>query len=237
MTEALDTSRISAALSATLSARVSTNVSAVRREIAAACARAGRDPAGVRLIAVTKNQDPGVLAALAAAGVSDIGENRLEHQLGMHDPATALGLRIHAIGRIQGRQLAKVIPLSDCLHSLCDPEHLARLVHACAGRTTPFPVFIQVNTSGEEAKAGIAPNQLSSLLAAIRGEPALEAVGLMTMAPEGADEAVLRGTFSRLRELAADHRLPRLSMGMSQDFAIAIEEGATDVRIGTRLFA
>ena len=81
------------------------NVMAVRQEIAAACARVGRDPSSVRLIAVTKNQEPQVLAALAAAGVGDIGENRLEHQRSMHGSATALGLRVHAIGRIQGRQL------------------------------------------------------------------------------------------------------------------------------------
>ncbi len=216
--------------------RIAANVSAVRREIADACARAGRDPSSVRLIAVTKNHDPEVLAALAAAGISDIGENRLEHHLAMHGPATALGLTIHAIGRIQGRQLAKLVPLSDCLHSLCDPEHLARLVQACVGRATPFPLFVQVNTSGEAAKAGVAPAELGALLTAIRRESALSAIGLMTMAPEGADEAVLRATFSQLRGLASAHGLPRLSMGMSQDVAIAVEEGATDVRIGTRLF-
>lgn len=215
--------------------RIAANVAAVRREIAAACARAGRDPAAVRLIAVTKAQGPEVLAPLAAAGVRDVGENRLEHHEAMRSAAAGLDLGFHAIGRVQGRQLAKLAPLSACLHSLCEIDHVGRLARACTGRR--FPVLLQVNASGEAAKAGVEPDALADLLAAVRGEPALEAVGLMTMAPEGAAEGDLRACFRRLRGLAEAHGLPRLSMGMSQDFAVAVEEGATEVRIGTRLFA
>lgn len=219
-----------------LGERIAANVAAVRHEIAAACIRAGRDPAVVRLIAVTKSQGPEVLAPLVAAGVRDVGENRVDHHEAMHAAAAGLDLAFHAIGRVQGRQLAKLAPLSACLHSLCEPDHVRRLARACAGAR--FPVFLQVNTSGEAAKAGIAPEALPDLLAAVHAEAAaLEPIGLMTMAPEGAPEADLRGCFRRLRALAETHSLPRLSMGMSQDFSVAIEEGATDVRIGTRLFA
>lgn len=219
-----------------LAERIAANVAAVRSGIAAACARAGRDPATVRLIAVTKAQGPEVLAPLAAAGVRDVGENRIEHHEAMRTAAVGLDLAFHAIGRVQGRQLAKLAPLSACLHSLCEIDHVARLARACAGRR--FPVFLQVNASGEEAKAGVAPEALPDLLAAVRTEAAsLEPVGLMTMAPEGAPEADLRTCFRRLRALAETHGLPRLSMGMSQDFITAIEEGSTDIRIGTRLFA
>jgi pyridoxal phosphate enzyme (YggS family) len=220
----------------TTSAQIHAAVAAVRAEIAAACARAGRQPESVRLIAVTKNQKPAVLAALVEAGIEDVGENRVEHQTLMHAAAQAAGLplRFHAIGRLQGRQLNKIAPLSDVCHSLAETDHVARLARACSGRR--LPVFLQVNTSGEASKAGGTAEALAELLAAVRAEPTLEAVGLMTMAAEGATERELRQTFSRLRELAAVHGLPRLSMGMSQDFQLAIEEGATDIRIGTRLF-
>lgn len=219
-------------------AAIQAAVLAVRTEIATACARVGRDSAEVRLIAVTKNQSPDVLDALLKAGVHDLGENRIEHQALMYEAAqeAGLSLRFHAIGRVQGRQLAKLAPLSACLHSLCELDHVPRLARACAGATKPFPVFLQVNTSGETAKAGCAPEQLAHLLTAVRAEPNLEAVGLMTMAEEGASEPIVRQTFSRLRLLAKDHGVPRLSMGMSQDFVWAIEEGATDIRVGTRIF-
>lgn len=218
------------------SAAIFAAVAEVRAEIAAACTRVGRDPAHVRLIAVTKNQDPDVLKALVEAGISDVGENRIEHHSLMHAAAQALGLplRFHAIGRIQGRQLAKIAPMSDCLHSLCELDHINRLARACTSRR--FPVFIQVNTSGETAKAGCSPEDLPRLVAAVRAESALETVGLMTMAEEAATEDHVRRTFMRLRLLAVEHDLPRLSMGMSQDFQLAIEEGATEIRVGTRLF-
>ena len=218
------------------SAAIYAAVRQVRAEIDAACTRVGRDPAHVRLIAVTKNQDPDVLKTLVEAGISDVGENRIEHHSLMHAAAQSLGLplQFHAIGRIQGRQLAKIAPLSDCLHSLCEPDHVNRLARACTGRR--FPVFVQVNTSGESAKAGCSPEDLPRLLAAVRAESSLKTVGLMTMAEEGAPEDHVRRTFRRLRLLAAEHELPRLSMGMSQDFQLAIEEGATEIRVGTRLF-
>jgi PLP dependent protein len=222
-----------------LTVRIASAVTAVRNEITVACARVGRDPQGVRLIAVTKNQGSEVLAPLIAAGIHNIGENRLEHHREMHAAAKAGGLElaIHAIGRVQGRQLAKLAPLSACLHSLCEEEHILRLARACAGRSTLFPVFLQVNASGEAAKAGVNPDEIAIRLATIAQTGVLTAVGLMTMAEEGVPEPRIRATFRRLSDLADAHGLPRRSMGMSQDFMIAVEEGATDIRIGTRLFA
>ena len=215
---------------------IAQNVAAVRADIAAACARAGRDPATVRLIAVTKSQGPEVLPALAVAGVTDCGENRWDHQEVMVGAGVA-GLRFHAIGRIQGRQLAKVVPLSAALHSLCDPDHVLRLEGVCARMDRRLEVFLQANTSGEAAKAGLAPEDLPAVLDLARQQPHLDVVGLMTMAPEGVSDEAIRACFGALRDLARQHGLPRLSMGMSQDFPIAIEEGATDIRVGTRLFA
>ncbi len=219
-----------------LVARIVANVAAVRSEIAAACVHSGRDAASVRLIAVTKSQGPEVLAALAAAGIADFGENRLEHlaEMLLHAP---LGARFHAIGRVQGRQLAGVAADCAVLHSLCATDHIGRLARACTAHGRRLPVFIQVNTAGEVSKAGLAPGEVAGFVAAVRAESALDPVGLMTMAPEGVAEGEIRAAFAALRVLAGELGLARLSMGMSQDFRLAIAEGATDIRVGTRLFA
>lgn len=228
------------------------NIAAVRAEIAASCQRAGRDPKDVTLIAVTKNQSPDVVPLLHAAGITDIGENRYEHQQFMANAAPT-GMRIHAIGRIQSRQLSSLVPISNFIHSLADPSHIKKLSQACISSGKRMSVYVQVNTSGEASKAGINPQDLGSMLDQIYKHPELDALGLMTMAPiddhkinhtsdtgsahNQAEKDLIRRCFSDLRELAMRHHLPGLSMGMSQDFPIAIEEGATVVRVGTRLFA
>jgi pyridoxal phosphate enzyme (YggS family) len=217
---------------------IAAQVAAVRSEIRTACQRVGRDPAEVRLIAVTKSQGPEVLPALAAAGITAVGENRLDHQQVMHQAAPQ-ELAFHAIGRLQSRQLAKLLPLSRCFHGLCEADHLSKLARACADQDRRVEVFIQVNTSGEASKAGVTGEALPAILAHARTFSRLAVVGLMTMAPErdeGASESVIRSCFARCRDLAQAHGLARLSMGMSQDFPWAIAEGATDIRIGTRLF-
>jgi len=217
------------------------NIEAVRREIADACRAAGRSPSEIRLIAVTKSQGTESLTELAAAGVFDYGENRLDHLATMAASVPA-GARFHHIGRIQSRQISDIARLSACVHGLAELDHARRLDRACAALRTRMPVFVQVNTSGETSKAGCAPEQLPGLLDALRPLPALDIVGLMTMAPalsEGGnvdDDEAPRRAFAALRELARHHALPRLSMGMSGDFPVAIREGATDVRIGSRLF-
>ncbi|GDY11921.1 YggS family pyridoxal phosphate enzyme [Planctomycetota bacterium] len=224
---------------------IARSIAAVRAEIAAACQRSGRDPAGIRLIAVTKSQDQSVLPALAAAGITDFGENRVDHLALMAGAAlaSAPGLRFHHIGRVQGRQFPDILRWAGCLHGLCEVEHLPRLARAAAaagyGPNRPFPVFIQVNTSGEISKAGLGPAALESFLDLARRITTLHIEGLMTMAPEaegGVASDTIRSCFVRCRELAKTHGLPRLSMGMSGDFIAAVEEGATDLRIGTRLF-
>lgn len=219
--------------------RIAAQVAAVRAEIAAACARAGRDPAAVALIAVTKSQGPEVLSALRAAGVRDFGENRIDHLELMRARAEP-GDRWHYIGRVQGRQLAAIAPQVHALHSLCDPGHIDRLGRACAERGLRLPVYLQANTSGEAAKAGLPPAEVPAAIARVRSHPGLVLAGLMTMAPEldgTADPAPVRACFAALRGLAAAAGLAGLSMGMSGDFPIAVAEGATAVRVGSRLFA
>jgi pyridoxal phosphate enzyme (YggS family) len=216
------------------------NVAAVRAEIAAACAHAGRAPASVRLIAVTKSQGPDALPALIAEGVRDFGENRVEHLETMAAAAPA-GAIFHHIGRLQSRQLGDIAARAASVHGLCEESHLDKLSRLGESAGRRLQAFIQVNTSGEAAKAGLEPEALPAFLVKARARAGVEILGLMTMAPElatgHADPAIVRRCFARLAALAREHALPRLSMGMSQDFPIAIEEGATDVRVGTRLFA
>lgn len=220
--------------------RIAANLAEVRSRIASVCRANGRDPAAVRLIAVTKEQQPEVLAPLVAGGIADLGENRIEHLELMHEAAPA-DARFHFIGRVQGRQLAKLAPHCVAIHSLCEADHIERLGRACVAQNRRIAVFLQVNVAVDAAKAGITPGDLPQRLDLARATAGLEVVGLMTMAPlapEGgqADEATVRRCFSGLRELASRHGLARLSMGMSEDFPLAVAEGATDVRIGSRLF-
>lgn len=220
--------------------RIAANLAAVREHIATVCRQHGRDPQGVRLIAVTKEQQAEVLAPLAACGVVEFGENRVDHLEVMHGAAPA-GARFHFIGRVQGRQLAKLAPHCVAIHSLCDADHIERLGRACAALGKRIDVFLQVNVADDSAKAGIAVADLAARIELSRATAGIAVIGLMTMAPlapQGgqADEATIRRCFAGLRLLAEQHGLPRLSMGMSEDFPFAIAEGATDVRIGSRLF-
>lgn len=220
--------------------RIAANLDEVRAAIATACRQHGRDPHDVRLIAVTKEQEPAVLAPLVAAGVSDLGENRIDHLEVMHAAAPAAA-RFHFIGRVQGRQLAKLVPHCVAIHSLCEAEHIERLGRACVALDRLLQVFIQVNVADDAAKAGVPATELASRLELARRTAGLEVVGLMTMAPLSAtggqaDEGTVRRCFAALRSLAQRHQLPRLSMGMSEDFPYAVAEGATDLRMGTRLF-
>jgi hypothetical protein len=142
----------------------------------------------------------------------------------------------HMIGQVQRRKARDVVARFDCIHAV-DRLKLAQSLDArCAETGRQMQVFVEVNVSGEEAKAGLPPEQLPEALAAIRGLKHLDVEGLMTMAPLVDDPEATRPVFSALRRLAGEHGLPRLSMGMTNDFEVAVEEGATDVRIGTALF-
>lgn len=212
---------------------VAANLAGVRARIAAAAARAGRAPAAVRLIAVAKTKPAALVAAAIAAGVTDIGENYVQEAIAKRAAAGA-GARWHLIGHLQRNKAARAVQSFDCIQTL-DSAALAAAVarHAAAlGRTVP--VLIEVNLGGEAGKSGVAPDALPALLAAARAA-SLQVEGLMTVPPAGEAEAA-RPYFRRLRELAGRAGLRELSMGMSDDFEVAIEEGATMVRIGRALF-
>ena len=225
---------------------VESNLPHVRRRIAAAAGRSGRDPGAVRVVAVTKGHPPGAIEAALAAGLPDIGENRVE-ELRQKVPLFETGtVTWHAIGHIQRRKAAGAARLAALIHSVDSlrlAEKLSRLGEADARRV---PVLVQVNASGEAAKGGLPvaldPDAALDGIGAIAALPGLRVMGLMTMAPFVADEGVLRTAFARTRaalEAAAsiDGFAGReLSMGMSNDYEIAVEEGSTIVRLGTTLF-
>jgi pyridoxal phosphate enzyme (YggS family) len=205
--------------------RLRSNLEGVRGRIAAACARAGRDPASVTLIVVTKTIPKELIPRLADLGVRDIGENRPVEGL---DRVGGLSVfRRHMIGHLQTNKLGKALQWADVIHSV----DRASLLRELARSNKRLPVFVQINVSGEASKGGYRPEDAEAAVAEARRS--LDVQGLMTMAPEGADA---RPHFRRLRELAAGAGLPGLSMGMSQDYEVAVEEGATHVRVGTAIF-
>jgi pyridoxal phosphate enzyme (YggS family) len=220
-------------------------VRAVDDRIAAACRRAGRARADVTLVAVTKTVSPAVAALLPDLGVHDLGESRPQE---LWRKATALpaGVRWHQIGHLQRNKIERTLPLVHLIHA-ADSMRLLEALNAEAvrrGRQTPVPVLLEVNASGEASKHGFAAEELPGICPHITALRQVQVLGLMTMAAYAEDPERCRPTFALLRslrerlrgELGPGHPLPHLSMGMSNDFEVAVEEGATLVRVGTALF-
>jgi pyridoxal phosphate enzyme (YggS family) len=213
-------------------------VSEIRERIVAATARGGHGQQ-VTIVAVTKTHGADAVKAAFDAGIVDVGENRVQEAL-RKMPEVTVPVRWHLIGHLQ-RNKVKALDRFALLHSL-DSARLADAVAGVGASTgTPVPVLVQVNVSGEESKGGFEPGELEREAERLRGLDGLTVEGAMTIAPEGATERELRSVFARTREacatlVAAGHPARELSMGMSGDFEIAVEEGATMVRLGTILF-
>ena len=212
-------------------ADISANLADIRARIDAAAGRAGRDPASVTLVAVTKTKPLEDLLAAYEAGVRHFGENRVQEAEAKfpHLPPDAVR---HLVGPIQSNKANRAARLAGVLHAVDSAEIAGRLARAAAGEGRRLAVYVEVNTAGEETKAGVAPAEAPALVEAVRALPHLELRGLMAIPPPGET----RPHFVTLRRLAADLGLAGLSMGMSDDFEAAIEEGATVVRVGTALF-
>jgi len=214
----------------------------VRERIAQACGRAGRDPATVGLVVVTKTVGVDVIRELISLGVEDLGENRVQDfATKVEELGERPGVRFHMIGHLQRNKAKQAVRLFDMIHSV-DSLRLAEAVsRAAAAQGKQMPVLLEVNVSGEESKFGFDPASARRAAPQIAALPCIRLDGLMTMAPFGAEEDVLRTVFRSLRELSAEiaseHGLdmPHFSMGMSQDYEIAVEEGATLVRVGTAI--
>ncbi|MBI5369083.1 MAG: YggS family pyridoxal phosphate-dependent enzyme [Planctomycetes bacterium] len=221
------------------------NGAAVRARIAAACARVGRDPAGVRLVAVTKSVGLERIRELAALGQLDLAENRVQ-QAAERIPHCPPGITWHLIGHLQSNKARPAAELFAVIHSVDSPRLAQRLEAEAARLGRTLAIYLQVNVAGEAQKSGCAPADSPALLAAARACPHLALAGLMTLAPLADDPEAARPAFRALRRLrdelnrslpAGAPPLAGLSMGMSSDFEVAIEEGATVVRVGTALYA
>jgi pyridoxal phosphate enzyme (YggS family) len=223
--------------------RLAGNLETVRARIAAACGRADRDPGEITIVAVTKYVGPAPIRTLVDLGLTHMGENRVQ---AAREKAPQVGGDVtwHMVGHLQRNKTKKALDVFGWLHSL-DSLRLAEVLDKELDRRgrKGFPVLVQVNVAREEQKSGVAENELRDFVGALRRFERLGVQGLMTMAPfsEAAEQS--RPVFARLRELREalraefpDMVLPHLSMGMTQDYEVAVEEGATLVRIGTALF-
>ncbi|GFK93851.1 hypothetical protein NNJEOMEG_01687 [Fundidesulfovibrio magnetotacticus] len=214
----------------------------VRERIAAACARAGRDPASVTLVAVSKTHPAQAVGALARAGQTLFGESYVQEALPKMDALSPLGLSWHFIGKLQKNKVKYVAGRFELIHSV-DSLELARVLHEKSSALgVRQGVLVQANLACEAAKSGCRPEDVESLAEAFEELPGLELRGLMLMPPWNEDPEANRGLFARargLRERLSERlgrELPELSMGMSHDLETAVEEGATLVRVGTDLF-
>ncbi|MFH1748741.1 MAG: YggS family pyridoxal phosphate-dependent enzyme [Planctomycetota bacterium] len=242
--------------------RLHDNVTRLRVEIVDACARAGRRPGDVTLVAVTKYVDLPVIRGLLAAGVRDLGENRVQQltaraqELGQTtgiwpepgEPAgqqeSSAGPRWHMIGHLQRNKVKALLPHSSIMHSVDSPRLAVEIDKVAAQLDTTVDVLIEVNIAEEQSKYGLQPGDVPALVAGLNDLRHLRLRGLMTMAPFDPDPEHARPCFARLRETLEDLQARQvvteycrhLSMGMSQDYAVAVEEGATLVRVGSALY-
>ncbi len=234
--------------------RIAKNLQRVRETIAAACARRGRQPQDVSLVAVTKSVALDKVAAAVELGLTDLGESRVQHLLtraaeldGLlqrHRNAKPSAVRWHMVGHLQRNKVRAVLDVAEVIHSV-DSLRLAEAIHQRAEQTGKVvDVLLQVNCSQESAKFGVAVGAAAYLGELLSTLKHLRLIGLMTMAPMTRDPEKARPSFIRLRELFEEMKkdgiggenFRHLSMGMSQDYPVAVEEGATMLRIGTALF-
>ena len=205
----------------------------VRNRIEAAAARSGRRAADITLLAVTKKFPASAIREAYEAGIRDFGENYVQEFEGKHGDVAALaGARFHLIGHLQSNKTRRAAELFHVIQTI-DTVKLARRLDT---EGKPLDVMLEVKLSEEETKSGADPAALDELVSAVRECRNLNLVGLMTMPPWTEDAEPSRPYFVRLRQLAEKYRLQQLSMGMSHDFEVAIEEGSTCVRVGTALF-
>ena len=226
---------------------IAENISRIREQIDSAGRRAGRNPEEVQLMAVTKTVSPERIREAYEAGVRSFGENRVQELVAKVDALRDLeGARWHMIGHLQTNKASRAVEIFDAIDSV-DSVRLARKINAAAeALQKKFPVLIEINIGGEQAKSGVTPGSgdLQELLSVAAELTPLDFQGLMTVPPYNDDPELSRPYFRRMRQLFREieaQKLPSiqmsvLSMGMSHDFQVAIEEGATCVRLGTAIF-
>ncbi len=229
-----------------LRSRLAENFKAVEDRVREACARSGRERPEITLIAVSKTVDARAVREAAALGQLDFGENYVRPAQSKMEEVREPGgaeVRFHMIGHLQRNKVKAALGVFESLHSLDSLRLLQALEKELAGRDGKFPCFVEVNVSGEDSKYGVSPDDAQKLVEAALEGGGVDVAGLMTMAPFLAEPQECRPYFAKLRELrdGINEKLGRrvlrcLSMGMTNDFEVAVEEGATHLRIGTALF-
>ena len=219
----------------------SANLERIRNEIADACARAHRDPSDVALMAVSKMHSAEAILEAHAAGQRLFGENRVQEWQSKMVAVSAAGLEMHLIGPLQNNKTNKAAELFDAVDTIDSFKTAERLNRAAAALNKTIPVLIEVKLSPEETKYGLAPEELSTLLDRLAPLDRIVVRGLMTVPPWSEEPETARPYFQHLRRLRDELQpkyptLAELSMGMTNDFRVAIEEGSTTVRIGTAIF-
>lgn len=224
-----------------MNSELQSNIAAIRQQTADVCKRAGRNPSEVQIIAVAKTKPVQAILAVRGCGMLDIGENYVQEVVEKHR-AIGDAVRWHFIGHLQRNKVKYIAPFVQMIHGV-DSLRLAQEINRQAeqhGRV--IPVLLQVNTSGEESKFGVEPSAALELAEGMLKLPNISMEGLMTLAAFLDDPESVRPMFRLLRQTRdqlqqhTGHLLPHLSMGMTNDFEVAIEEGATMVRIGTAIF-
>ncbi len=216
-------------------ATVAANLSAVRGRIAAAAAEAGRNPADIALVAVSKTQPAARIAAALAAGHRIYGENRVQEAAARWPALRAAwpGIALHLIGPLQTNKARDAVALFDCIQTLDRPRLARALADEMLRAGRRIPCYVQVNTGEEPQKAGVLPLEADRFIGACREEFGLPITGLMCIPPVDEEPSL---HFALLAGIARRNGLARLSMGMSADYEVAVRFGATDVRVGTAIF-
>ena len=211
------------------------NLERVRERVARAAVRAGRRAGDVLLVGVSKTVDVGRIRQAIEAGVPALGENRVQEARGK---VAEIGRPVpwHLVGHLQTNKVRDALELFDVIQSLDRLELAKELDKRARARGRTVDTLVEVNVGGETSKGGVGPDGLGELLEAVRGLPHVKVRGLMAIPPEAKEPDDSRAWFRALRKLGEHHGLSELSMGMSGDFEVAIEEGATVVRVGTAIF-
>ena len=214
---------------------IEANIREVQGRIARACERSRRLPGEITLVAITKEFDVSAIRAAFDCGIRDFGENRVQEAEGKIRQLSDIrqDVTLHMVGHLQSNKAKTAVDLFDIIHSV-DSMRLAEILSRRVQR--PLPVLLEVNVAGEATKGGFSVGEVTAAVEEIRQLQNLKVMGLMTIAPLVAEPEEVRPVFRKLRELRDSLRLEHLSMGMTDDFEVAVEEGATMLRIGRAIF-
>lgn len=218
------------------SAELSDSARRLEERLQETVVRCGRKRADVTLVAVSKTRPLSDIRALAELGVTDFGENRVQEAASKLEGARPDGISLHLIGHLQKNKAKRAAELFDVIHSVDSLELAVKLGQAASAIGKTLPIFVQIDLAGEATKHGLPETELDAVVAEVTEQASVELEGFMCIPPFASDNERTRPYFARLRELGERHGLAALSMGMSHDFEVAIEEGATHVRVGTALF-